>query len=156
MKNSNKFTTKYIVFIVILLVSLTLTLLEAVGGLFSLFTHPMLNFLLYIFAFSGIFMLVNGITNKSNWQMFLSAIFLSLALFYVLINLLKAWIAILIVVCFVAFIILFSLAIIGNQTENISLNAKPDYKNYQTRIKEKYEAEDNTKKEDVKIKSFKD
>jgi predicted membrane protein len=156
MKKSVKNTLNYVVSIIILLVSLTITLCDALIIDFDLWVHPILTFLFFVASQLGLFVLVKGVNNKSPWQFFLSCGLLSLALLYVLIQYVFVWLAIVIVIVFVGVMALLSLAVCGNKTENIALNKDPEYKDYKTRMAEKKAQEDNEVKEEVKIKSFKD
>ena len=156
MKKPINSTLNYVVLIIIFLISLTITLCDALISGFDLWVHPILNFLFFVASLLGLFVLVKGVINKSPWQFFLSCGLLSLALLYVLIQYVFIWLAIVIVVVFASVMALLSLAICGNKTENIALNKDPEYKDYKTRMAEKKAQEDNEDKEEVKIKFFKD
>lgn len=156
MKKSLKNNLNYVVSIIILLVSLAITLCDALIDGFDFWTHPILNFLFLVSTLYGFFVLIKGFFTKNPWEFFIAGILLSLSLLYVLLHYTFVWLTLLILFCFIAGIALTSLAVCGNKTENIALNKNEDYKDYKTRMAEKNKQEDEEVKEEVVIKSFKD
>ena len=154
--SKNKMITA-IISIVILIAALTLMIVDWAVPL-ELFTHPILNFLMVLFIGFGVMCLTYGFYRKSPWFFFLSAILLSFAIFYIVIQHVKMWWIVLIaVVVFDSIVAIVSFMTAGSQTEDIALNKSPDYKDYKQRKAEKEEKEAaEEKKELPKIKSFKD
>ena len=143
MKVNKKQLTVAILSIAILLAGIVVLILQYALP-FAFMTHPILN-MLFIYAICfGIMACVFGITKKSPWYYFLSAILLSLAIIYVF-------------VLFDLIVAIFSYISAGNKTESIALNDSPDYKNYEQRKAEKETKEAAEEKPELpKIKSFKD
>lgn len=144
--------------ILICVVALTFTILDATGTitLWSYLWHPAFTFLLFAFAGFGIICIVLGVSKKSPWFYFLSAILLGLALFGILIHYLAWWICLIAIIVLWIISALLSFISTGNKTESIALNDKPDYKNYKERREEKLKAEQEKGEEELpEIKSFK-
>ncbi len=156
MKKSLKNNLDYVVSILTLLISLAITVCDAVIEGFDFWTHPILNFLFFVATLYGVYVLIKGIFTRNPWQFFISGILLSLALLYALLHYLFIWLTLVILFCFIAIIALTSLAVCGNKTENIAKNKSPDYKDYKTRMAEKNKQENEETHEEVVIKSFKD
>ena len=155
MKITKSKLTLGILAIVVLMSALSFMLCDIFIPL-NLWVHPVLNFLFIILAGFGTFCAVLAFAKKSSWYFFVCAILLGLALFYVLINYLKWWIAIIVVIVFATIICLFSFITSSNKTENIALNASPDYKNYEQRKAEEQALKGKEETEKLpEIKSFK-
>lgn len=121
--------------------------------------HPVLNAVaLAVLAFS-IVSYIKAFTEKAPVYFMLGGILIGFVVLYVLIASLPEiwWIAVVITVAIWLITALTSFIVAGNKTEEIALNKSPDYKDYNERMKEKYEQ---AKKEDNKelpeIKSFKE
>lgn len=141
--------------IAIILVSLAVMLVDVFVPL-SLWTHPILNFAFCIFVGFGVLALMLGVKEKSPWYFFLAAWLLGLAVFYLIIQYAKWWIALIILICILAVLGILSVIIAGHKTEDIALNKSPDYKNYEQRREEKLQEEKlSTPEELPEIKSFK-
>lgn len=139
----------------VLTLSLVFALLDALIPL-KIWTHPVLNFLFALCIGFGIMMLTMAFMKKSPWFFFLSAVLLGLALFYVLMQYITWWIVLIILVVVLAIFAVISFMTAGNETEDISLNKSPDYKNYEQR-KAGEQAQDKEGEQPLpKIKSFKD
>ena len=142
----------------ILTLSLVFALLDALVPL-NIWTHPVLNFLFALCVGFGIMTLVMAFIKKSAWFFFVSAVLLSIALFYALIHYITWWILLIILVVFLAIIAVVSVMTAGNQTEDIAINKSKDYKNYEQRKAEEKEHQKDAEKEEKplpEIKSFKD
>lgn len=156
MKNNKKRLITGIISIIILLVSLTITLCDALIPL-DIWIHPALTFFFCLFVGFGALCLGFGFAKKSVWYFFLSAVLLGLAFAYAMSQYVEWWIGVIIVG--VVWAIFGTLSIIsnGNRTEDIALNKSADYKNYEQRKAEKEEAEKNAEPQELpKIKSFKE
>ncbi len=125
MKNKVLNTT---VSILILLIALTVTILDAVVPTLNIWIHPTLTFLFVLFLGFGIKTLVLGFMRKSAWNFFISAILLGFSFAYAFICTFTKiwWLAIIVVVVLWAIIALISIAYNGNGTEDIALNSKKD------------------------------
>lgn len=155
MKNSKGKTISYCVSIAILLASLIVMICDWAIPL-NLWTHPILNFFAVLFFGFSILCLVLGILKKSPWYFFLFATLISLVAFYVIIQYVVWWIALIVALVDCLIIALLSLIVAGNRTENIALNNDPEYKDYKTRKAEKEAMEQNAEPEKLpEIKSFK-
>ncbi len=155
MKITRKQLVYGIVSIVILLASLSLTLCDALIPL-NIWVHPALTFVFALAVGFGAMCVVLGVAKKSAWYIFLAAILLGIALFYVLIHYIKWWLVLITIVVFWLIIRVICFLIINNNTENIALNKSKDYKNYEERCAEKATTESDVKPEDLpKIKTFK-
>ena len=122
----------------------------------NLWVHPVFNFLFVIFAGFGVICAVVAFINKSSSYFFICAILLGLASFYVLVNYIEWWIAIIIVAVLATIICLLSFITSSNKTENIALNSSPDYKNYEQRKAEEQKLKEKEEVEKLpEIKSFK-
>ena len=156
MKITKKQLAVTLVGIAILVVSLTMTLLDALVPL-EIWLHPALTFLFCICVGFGVLLTVLGFVNKSVFYFFLSSILLGLALVYALSNYIDWWIGVIVVAVVWAIFGCVSFIANGNRTEDIALNKSPDYKDYKQRKAEKEAAEQaEEKKELPEIKSFKD
>ena len=154
--NKNKIIN-YVLSVAIVLIALVLTIVSALG-VFEFGSHPVWLFLLCITGGFGLFALVKAFIVKSPFFFMLSTILLLIALSYCLIDLAKLlwWLVILCAVVLAVLICLTSIFVAGNKTENIALNDKEDYKDYETRKAEKLAQENNTEEEKLpEIKSFK-
>ena len=156
MKNSSKNKLGYIVSLLIVVASLVVTILDWTMPL-NLFIHPLLNFLLFVFAGLGLYVFVLGFAKKSPAYFFLSAILLDLSFLYVLISYSVEWyICLVCVIVLPVIVMLLSLIVNGNKTEDIALNDNDDYKNYQDRKAEEEAKKSTEEKEELpEIKSFK-
>lgn len=141
--------------IVILIASLTVMLLDIFIPL-KLWTHPVLNLLFCMFIGFGVLSLTLAIKSKSPWYFFLSAILLGLSIFYVLMQYVKWWIALIVLVLMLVIVAIVSVIIAGNKTEDIALNKSKDYKDYEQRREEKLAKEKEERPVELpEIKSFK-
>lgn len=142
----------------VLTLSLTFLLLNLLIP-FTLWIHPFLNFLFVLFVGFGILTLVAGFVTKNPWFFFWAAVLLGLAGLYVLINYLKLWwVVLIILVIFWAILAVISFMRVGS-VEDISLNKSSDYKTYDQRKAEEEAKENDEEKEEKplpQIKSFKD
>ena len=146
--------------IAIFLIALAVMICQFVMGFDFLF-HPILNFLLIVFAGFGLFNLISGFVKKYPAYFFLSAILIGLSALYVLLVTVSAWwVAVVSCVVLIILIACLSLIVCGNRTEDIALNKDPEYKNYEERKVEKQQADElerKTEEENLpQIKSFKD
>lgn len=156
MKITKKQLAVTLIGIAILVVSLVVTLLDALIPL-NIWVHPALTFLFCVFVGFGVLLSVLGFTHKSVFYFFLSSVLLGLALVYALSNYIEWWIGLIVVVVVWAIFGCVSFIANGNKTEDIALNKSPDYKDYKQRKAEKEAAEQaEEKKELPEIKSFKD
>lgn len=155
MKNTKKQFFISVLSILIFLSSLALMLCDIFIPL-NIWTHPVLTFVFALFVGFGIMTFAFGIVKGSPWYFFLSAVLIGLSGFYVLIQYLKLWIALIILFVFLAIMPIISIIFSGNKTENIALNKSPDYKNYHERKAEKTAKEKEELDEELpEIKSFK-
>ncbi len=156
MKITKKQLAVTLVCIAVLVVSLVITLLDALVPL-KIWVHPALTFLFCLCVGFGVLLSVLGFARKSVFYFFLSAILLGLALVYALSNYIDWWIGVIVVAVVWAIFGCVSFIANGNRTEDIALNKSPDYKDYKQRKAEKEAAEQaEEKKELPEIKSFKD
>ncbi len=122
----------------------------------NIWTHPVLTFIFALFVGFGLMTFVLGVIKGTPWYFFLSAVLIGLSGFYVLIQYLKFWIALIILFVFLAIMPVVSIIFSGNKTESIALNKSPDYKNYHERKAEKSTKEKEEPEEELpEIKSFK-
>ena len=121
-----------VISIVILLTSLVITLIDALVPL-RLWTHPILNFFFFMFSMYGIVAFVYGIIKESPWWFFICSILLGLSVFYVLMQYVKWWLALIVVIVVIAVVAILSFVFLGNKTEEIALNESADYKTYKER-----------------------
>ena len=105
----------------VLLVSLTVTLLDALIPL-SIWDHPVLTLLFCLCCGFGVIALVLGIVKKSPWFTFLSSILLGLAIFYAVAHYVIWWLCLIVVLVFWIIMALVSFLRSGNRTESIALN----------------------------------
>ena len=129
MKITKKQLSVAIVSILILVGALTFLLCDLLIPL-HLWTHPILNFLLVLFLGFGITCLVLAIFNRQPWYFFISSGLLALSLFYIVVQYIYFWVALIIAVVFIAIMVIICFIFNGNKTENISLNKRSDYKDY--------------------------
>ena len=121
--------------------------------------HPALNAVALLSLLFAIVSYVKAFSAKAPVYFMLGGILLSLVVLYLLLSLFIKfwWVAILVTAALLMITALVSYIIAGNKTEQIALNKSPEYKNYEERMKEKYEqAEKEDKKELPEIKSFKE
>ncbi len=143
-----------VISIVILLVSLAVMIIDFAVPTVNIFIHPVLTFLMCLCIGFGILHLCLGVVNKSAFYTFLGAIWLGLAIFYVLICLLNWWIALISVVVFWLIMGSLNTIINGNSADDSAMNKDgDDYKTYQER---KEEVTEENGKEVPELKSFKD
>ena len=142
----------------VLFISLTFLLLNVFIP-FTLWVHPVLNFLFVMFVGFGILTLVAGFKTKNPWFFFWASVLLGLSMFYVLLNYMKLWwIVLIILVVFWAAMAVMSIMRVGS-VEDVSLNKSPEYKTYDQRKAEeaaKAETEEKEEKPLPTLKSFKD
>ena len=121
--------------------------------------HPVLNAVAFLsLAFSAV-SFIKAFSEKAPVYFMLGGILCGFVVLYVLLSLIIDlwWIAVVITVAIWFITALVSFIVAGNKTEEIALNKSPDYKNYEERMKEKYEkAAEEEKKELPEIKSFKE
>lgn len=155
MKKLKSRTISAIISVFILLASLTVMLLDIFVP-WRFWTHPILNFLFCLFAGFGVLNFVLAIMKKSPAYFFLSALLICPASFYVTMQYIIWWVALVILVVTVMIFPVISIIVCGNKTEDIALNKSEDYKNYEQRKAEK-EAEEAAKEPEPlpEIKSFK-
>ena len=152
MKKSKFVITIAVISVVILLISLTITLLDALIP-WGLWVHPVLNFLFFNFVGFGIITAITAFKKSSPAYWSLSAIMLGLCCFYVVMQYTFWWIALIATIVLWLVFTIISVVVFGNKTEEIALNKSSDYKDYEQRKKEK---EENKEKEPLpEIKSFK-
>lgn len=151
MKNVKNKKVICVASITILVLSLAFLLVDVLVPL-RLWTHSILNFLFCLLLGFGILLLSLGFKSKSAWYVFLGTIFLGFAIFYVLMQYLYWWLALVIMfVCWAVFGVLSFMR--SNSKTEYALNDEPEYKDYKQRTAEKVEVE---KVEELpKIKSFK-
>ena len=137
--------------ILILIIALTFTLLDALLPI-GFLIHPVLSFLLVLFLGFGVLLFFNGVKIKSHWFLFVSNIFLSLALLYLTVTFVKWWLSILIVVVFSAILSIFTVLVCGNAQEYAD-NKKDGYLTYAER--KNLKEEDASTQPLPEIKSFK-
>lgn len=143
-----------IVSIGILLVSLAILIVDVVVPL-NFWTHAVLNFLFCLFTGFGFLSLFVGFKNKSAWFIFVGAVLIAMAMFYMFIQYLFWWVALVIAVVFLSITSILDFMFLTNITEQVD-NDNPEYKNYEQRMAEKIEAEKNQDSEELpQIKSFK-
>lgn len=148
-----------IVSICIVLVSLIPMILQMAGvfSLWNTFSHPVLTYFLTALTLFGIYgYVVFGVRRSAVGGLF-GAILLSVVAILVFVHYAFWWVIFVIipVICLVTGLTGYLLR--GDRTEDIALNAKPDYKDYNQRKAEKQEAEKNEEKKEVPtLKSFKD
>ena len=142
-----------VVSILIILASLAFMLCDIFIPIY-LWYHPVLNFLAFILIGFGLLCIVLGVIKKSTFYYFLSVLFLTPAIFYILIQYIKWWIVLIILICLCSVLAILGVILFGNKSESIALNELPDYKNYKERYAEKQA--NATQEELPKIKSFKD
>ena len=121
--------------------------------------HPVLNAVALLAALFAIVSYVKAFSAKAPVYFMLGGILLGLVILYVLLALFIKfwWVAIIITIAVFMITALVSYIVAGNRTEEIALNKSSEYKNYEERMKEKYEqAEKEDKKELPEIKSFKE
>lgn len=121
--------------------------------------HPVLNAVALSALLFAIVSYVKAYTAKAPVYFMLGGILLGFVVLYVLLALFIEvwWVAVIVAAALFMITALISYYIAGNKTEEIALNKSPEYKNYQERMKEKYEqAEKEDKKELPEIKSFKE
>lgn len=144
-----------VVSILILLAAICVLLCDIFVPL-NLWTHPILNFLFCIFVGFGTLSIVLAFGKRSSWYFFIGGILLALSLLYVLCQYIKFWIALIIVAVLLVIMCVVSFLNGSNKTENIALNERDDYKNYEQRKAEKEAAEKNEQQSQIpEIKSFK-
>ena len=144
-----------LVSIAIILISLAIMLMDIFVPL-SFWTHPILNFAFCLFVGFGTLTFVLAVKEKSPWYFFLAAFLLGLALFYLLMQYVKWWVALIVLVCVLSVFGILSVIIAGNKTEDMALNKSSDYKDYKQRREEKLQEENLAPTEELpKIKSFK-
>ncbi len=142
--------------IAIVLASLAFMLLDIFIPL-NIWLHPVLNFLFGILLGFGVLLMVLGFTRRSHWFLFLSSILMGLAVFYVLAQYVFWWIVLIVVVVVWVIFGIMSFMCNGSMSEDIALNKRSDYKNYEQRKAEKEELEKVQPKEELpEIKSFKE
>lgn len=156
MKISKKQLFVSIASIAVVLISLAVLLCDYLIPI-RFWTHPMLNFLFCIFLGFGIIAFVLGVANKSPWYFFLCSLCVGLSLIYLMLQYLPWWIGLVIVCCAWFILVMISIISSGNKTEDIALNKRSDYKDYNQRNAEKLAEEQNKPQEELpEIKSFKD
>lgn len=158
MKLDKKNTINIVICSIILIVSAILMILAIAIKEFTLFSHPILAFLFSLNVGLVLLNLVNGIIYKSTvCFMLFSATLLYVATYSLIEFANLIWWAIAIIdVVIVILGVFLSLLVAGNKTEDIALNEKPEYKNYQQRKAERELEESGESVELPKIKSFED
>ena len=144
-----------IISIAIILVSLALVLVDIFIPV-KIFSHTVLNLVLFMPTGFGLLCFVLALIDKSPWYFFLSAVLLGVALFYLLLHYIFWWLSLIFAVLLISIIANLSIIFVGYKTEDIALNKSPDYKDYKQRKEEKLMAEKEEKVEELpEIKSFK-
>ena len=137
--------------IAIIIISLTFFIINVVKPL-DIWTHPILNFLVLLFLGFGLLFTLKGFFSKSTITILFGSIMLSLSIFYITIQYLPWYVALISSVCYALCISIISNTLYGNKNDYAD-NDSPDYKNY---LERKMENVNEKEKEDLpKIKSFK-
>lgn len=137
--------------IAIIIISLSFFIVNVVKPL-DIWTHPILNFLVLLFLGFGLMFTIKGFLSKSSITILFGSILLSLAIFYITIQYLAWYVALISSVCYALCISIISNTLYGNKNDYAD-NDSLDYKNYLERKTEESNKED---QEDLpKIKSFK-
>ena len=153
MEKSNKKYLHVLLSVSIIIISLVFCIVDYVLDC-EIWTHPILNFFFGIFLGFGILFSVRGFIKKSTLVVLIGTIFVSLAVFYLTIQYLPWYIALVCAGCYALCLSIISNSIFGNKTDYADNNS-PDYKNYVERAKIAQEQETKENVELPEIKSFK-
>ena len=162
MNKSKKNLVVGIISILILLIALAFAIINGVQPVdiwgntkpITFFTH-VLDFFFVAFLGFGVMCTVFGFSKKSPWFIFIATCLISLSLVYLFIHFAFWWLMFVVIFVFVAIMVILSIMVCGNKTEQ-ALNKDSEYKNYNQRRAEKLEQEKNLPKEELpEIKSFK-
>ena len=153
MEKSKKKVLFTLLSVVIVLLSLTFCIVDAVSSI-DVWTHPVLNFLFGLFIGFGALSYFQAFSTKSTMYAFFGTLLVSLAILYGTIQYLPWWGALICAIAFAICLTIISYAVFGNKLEQAD-NSSPDYKNYIERREEEKKQEQEEKIELPEIKSFK-